>query len=59
MSDYLEIVREVLREQQITHPPEQGEPLESVLKGKAVELYLTDGDRFFIVADVDDARPAR
>ena len=31
-------------------------PLEDVLKGRAVELYLAGGDRLFIVADEDDAR---
>ena len=30
-------------------------PLEEVLKGWAVELYLADGDRLFIVADEADA----
>ena len=30
-------------------------PLEEVLKGRAVELYLADGDRLFIVADEADA----
>jgi hypothetical protein len=29
--------------------------LENVLKGRAVELYLADGDRLFIVADEADA----
>jgi hypothetical protein len=29
--------------------------LEDVLKGRAVELYVADGDRLFIVADEDDA----
>jgi hypothetical protein len=29
--------------------------LENVLKGQAVELYLVDGDRLFIVADDADA----
>lgn len=29
--------------------------LEDVLKGRAVELYLADGDRLFIVADDEDA----
>jgi hypothetical protein len=29
--------------------------LEEVLKGRAVELYLADGDRLFIVADETDA----
>lgn len=32
------------------------ESLEAVLKGQAVELYLADGDRLFIVADEEDAR---
>src|SRR5438093_6699919 len=32
------------------------EPLESVLKGQAVELYLRGDDRLFIVADEEDAR---
>ncbi|MFN7939110.1 MAG: hypothetical protein U0R19_37650 [Bryobacteraceae bacterium] len=31
-------------------------PLEEVLKGRAVELYLADGDRLFIVADEEDAQ---
>jgi hypothetical protein len=30
-------------------------PLEEVLKGRAVELYLAEGDRLFIVADERDA----
>ena len=30
-------------------------PLEEVLKGRAVELYLAEGDRLFIVADEADA----
>ena len=30
-------------------------PLEEVLKGRAVELYLADGDCLFIVADEADA----
>ena len=30
-------------------------PLEEVLKGRAVELYIADGDRLFIVADESDA----
>jgi hypothetical protein len=30
-------------------------PLEEVLKGRALELYLADGERLFIVADEDDA----
>jgi hypothetical protein len=30
-------------------------PLEEALKGRAVELYLADGDRLFIVADEADA----
>lgn len=29
--------------------------LENVLKGRAVELYLADGDRLFIVADEEEA----
>lgn len=56
MSDYLEIARRVLRERQGMHEPEASEPLEAVLKGQAVELYWTEGDRLFIVADEDDAR---
>jgi hypothetical protein len=30
-------------------------PLDEALKGRAVELYLADGDRLFIVADEADA----
>ena len=30
-------------------------PLEEALQGQAVELYLADGDRLFIVADEADA----
>jgi hypothetical protein len=30
-------------------------PLEDELKGRALELYLADGDRMFIVADEEDA----
>jgi hypothetical protein len=56
MSDYLEIARQVLREGAETPKPGSADALESVLKGKAIELYLKDGDRLFIVADEEDAR---
>jgi hypothetical protein len=55
MSDYLEIARRVLRERRRTPETELAESLEAVLQGKAVELYLSDGNRLFIVADEDDA----
>lgn len=37
--------------------PEEREtpPLRSVLRNRVVELYLTNGDRLFMVADEDDA----
>ncbi len=56
MRDYLEIARRVMRERGGSQEPEPTEPLESVLKGKAIELYQANGDRLFIVADEDDAR---
>ena len=56
MSDYLEIARQVMRDR----PPKQGsdpEPLESALKGFAVELWSDAlGQRFWLVADEEDAR---
>src|SRR5438045_1667388 len=42
MSDYLEIARQVLREGAETPKPSSAGALESVLKGKAIELYLKD-----------------
>lgn len=39
----------------VSGPTSQIAPLEEVLKGRALELYLTDGDRLFIVADEEDA----
>jgi hypothetical protein len=36
-------------------PPPEPKPLESVLKGKAVELWSTSSGRLFIVADDEDA----
>lgn len=53
MPDYLTIARRALeRPREVGHP----EPLESVLKGLAVELWSDAAGRFFIVADEDDAR---
>ena len=52
MSDYLEIARQVMREQQ-SHADE---PMEAVLKGKAIELWSDAlGERFWLVADEADA----
>ncbi len=55
MSDYLESARQVLREVAGTAKPDSADSLESVLKGQAIELYLKDGDRLFLVADEQDA----
>ena len=44
-------------EQRLTANPEpEPEPLESVLKGQAIELWSTAAGRFFLVANEDDAR---
>jgi hypothetical protein len=56
MSEYLDIARRVLRERLLVPEMDSPEPMESVLKGKAVELYLADGDRLFLVADEEDSR---
>src|SRR6266404_7039854 len=58
MSDYLEIAREVMRERQTATRPEVANPLEAVLKGQALELWSDAlGERFWLVADEDDAVP--
>jgi hypothetical protein len=57
MSEYLKIAREVMRERQREPKPESVESLEAVLKGRAVELWSDAmGERFWLVADEDDAR---
>jgi hypothetical protein len=56
MSDYLKIAREVMRERQTAPAPEAANPLESVLKGHAIELWSdASGERFWLVADEEDA----
>jgi hypothetical protein len=56
MSDYLKIAREVMKERQTTPGREANKPLESVLKGRAIELWSdTLGERFWLVADEEDA----
>jgi len=56
MSEYLRIARQVLRDRQSNPTTNTDESLEHVLNGRAVELYLTDGQQLFIVADEEDAR---
>ena len=69
MSDYLKIARQVMRDRE--RPPRQlareserqrpevsRTPLETVLNGRAVELWSTVAGTFFLVADEDDARQA-
>src|SRR5258708_8409129 len=56
MSDYLKIAREVMRERQIGLGPEADKPLETVLRGQALELWSDAlGERFWLVADEEDA----
>jgi len=47
----LEPAMETLRHNRETALQKIEDELESVLKGQAIELYLADGDRLFIVAD--------
>jgi hypothetical protein len=42
-------------EDPVSREESEERPLEESLKGAAVELYLADGDRLFIVADEEDA----
>ena len=53
MPDYLSIARRALARQKV---PRQSEPLEDVLKGRAIELWSDAAGCLFIVADEDDAR---
>ena len=56
MSDYLKIAREVMRERQRAPKRESAQPLEAVLKGRALELWSDAlGERFWLVADEHDA----
>jgi hypothetical protein len=56
MSDYLKIAREVMRERRRGLGPEAAKPLESVLRGQALELWSDAlGERFWLVADEKDA----
>ena len=43
----------------VSHDTHEMRPLEDVLKGRTVELYLANGDRLFIVADEVDAAKLR
>lgn len=46
-----------MREREREQKPDSAEPLEAVLKGRAVELWFDAlGERFWLVADEDDAR---
>jgi hypothetical protein len=52
MPDYLRIARRALeRPREPRHP----EPLEDLLKGRAIELWSDDAGSLFIVADEEDA----
>jgi len=43
----------------VRHRPQVSQtPLETVLKSRAIELWVTGADRLFLVADEDDARQA-
>lgn len=53
-AEAMEILAKVLNE---CGPP-NGEPLEAVLKNRAIELWSTVAGRMFLVADEDDARLA-
>ncbi|MGD0579689.1 MAG: hypothetical protein ABSC08_12250 [Bryobacteraceae bacterium] len=53
MPDYLSIARRALDRRK---EPRQPEPLEDVLKGRAIELWSAESGCLFIVADEDDAR---
>ena len=62
--NYLEIAKEALSEHQLARTPqrcttkttETTKPLESVLKGRAIELWSDAlGERFWLVADEEDA----
>jgi hypothetical protein len=56
MSDYLKIAREVMRKRQKGFRLEAAKPLESLLRGQALELW-SDAlcERFWLVADEEDA----
>jgi hypothetical protein len=50
-----DISRGIALERRVLAAQEPGqEPLEAVLKGKAIELW-SDGERFFLIADEEDA----
>jgi hypothetical protein len=53
MPDYLSIARRALNRPKEQREPE---PLEDVLKGRAIELWSDAAGCLFIVADEDDAR---
>ena len=53
MPDYLSIARRALERPK---EPMQPEPLEDVLRGRAIELWSNDAGSLFIVADEADAR---
>jgi hypothetical protein len=53
MPDYLSIARRALDRPKEEREPE---PLEDVLKGRAIELWSDAAGRLFIVVDEDDAR---
>lgn len=56
MSEYLKIAREVMKERQTAPGRGANKPLESVLKGRVIELWSdTLGERFWLVADEEDA----
>ncbi|MEO7651400.1 MAG: hypothetical protein ABIZ80_13125 [Bryobacteraceae bacterium] len=56
MSEYLQIAREIMRERQRTTPLTVSEPLETTIKGHALELWSDAlGHRLWLVADEDDA----
>jgi hypothetical protein len=57
MSELREFVKNL--ERRFTAKPEtEPDPLETVLKGQAIELWSTAAGRFFLVADEADARQA-
>jgi hypothetical protein len=53
MPDYLSIARRALNRPKEQREPE---PLEDMLKGRAIELWSNAAGCLFIVADEDDAR---
>ena|SRR5437879_1220155 len=53
--NFLEKAKRALSEYQQTKSTE-AVSLQAVMKDRAIELYLVNGDRLFIVADEEDAR---